>query len=592
MASLPLSCSISPTTIHPTSSQFFSRPNVFAKPPHFSTHTTRTRHFEVSCNAKNGGQNQKDSPPNEETSQGKFDRRNLLVGMGGLYGAANLVSADSPAFATPISAPDISKCTTGTNLNLQQPLDVNCCPPLSQQIIDYKLPTVTTMRFRPAAHLANKAYIAKYEKATELMKALPEDDPRSFMQQANVHCAYCNLTYEQTGDSSLKLQIHFSWLFFPWHRWYLYFYERILGKLIDDPTFGLPFWNWDNPPGMVMPGMYAQKDSTLYDELRNLDHLPPAIVNLNYDGQDPTDTSTIIPNNLTEMYKEMVSNATQLEDFYGAKYVTGTPPDPGAGTVERGSHTAVHRWVGQNTPNGLDMGNFFSTGRDPLFYAHHANVDRLWSIWRGLQGSKQKDFTESDWLNANFLFYDENKQLVRVYVKDALENEKLGYNFQKVGIPWLNSRPTARVTKSKVATTSNAPKATEISFPVKLDKVVKVLVDRPKKSRSKKDKEKEEELLVIDGIEVDTAKFVRFEVFVNDEDDKPNELLGNAEYAGCYSQVPHKNSTKVKTKIRLGLTELLEDLDIEDDDKILVSLVPKAGGEDITIGGIKIIYAS
>ncbi|KAL0320516.1 UNVERIFIED_CONTAM: Polyphenol oxidase I, chloroplastic [Sesamum radiatum] len=234
----------------------------------------------------------------------------------------------------------------------------------------------------------------------------------------------------------------------------------------------------------------------------------------------------------------MVRNVSKLEDFYGAKYVVGTAPDPGPGSVERGSHMALHGWVGENTPTGEDMGNFYSTARDPIFYSHHTNVDRLWTVWRGLRGPKPKDFPDSDWLEADFLFYDENAQLVRVKVVDTLDNEKMG----------------------------------------------------PKKSRSKKDKEKEEELLVIEGIEVDTAKFVKFDVFVNDEDDKPDEL-DKAEYAGCYSQVPHKNSTKVKTKIRLGLTELLEDLDVEDDEKILVSLVPKAGGEDITIGGIKIIYA-
>ncbi|CAA3032734.1 polyphenol oxidase, chloroplastic-like, partial [Olea europaea subsp. europaea] len=51
-----------------------------------------------------------------------------------------------------------------------------------------------------------------------------------------------------------------------------------------------------------------------------------------------------------------------------------------------------------------------------------------------------------------------------------------------------------------------------------------------------------------------------FDVFVNDEDD-PYILLDKAKYAGCFSQVPHKNSSKVKTKIRWGLTELIEDLD-------------------------------
>lgn len=174
-------------------------------------------------------------------------------------------------------------------------------------------------------------------------------------------------------------------------------------------------------------------------------------------------------------------------------------------------------------------------------------------------------------------------------MSDTLDNEKMGYVYQDMELPWLNRRPKARVQKSKIAAAGSG--AAETVFPVKLEKVVKVLVKRPKKSRSKKEKEKEEELLVIEGIEVDTGKFVKFDVFVNDEDDKPDEV-DKAEYAGCYSQVPHKNSTKVTTKIRLSLGEVMEDLDVEDDDKILVSLVPKAGGQDITIGGIKIIYDS
>ncbi|EYU26236.1 hypothetical protein ABFS82_08G199400 [Erythranthe guttata] len=580
MASLALSWSSAAAAAAAASSQL--------PPPSNSSVKTQTRRCNnITCKATN---NDKNTEPTQ-----KLDRRNLLLGIGGVYGgAAHLLSADNPpaAFAAPITSPDISKCTTGTNLNTQKPLDINCCPPQSAEIIDYQLPPVTQMRYRPAAHLAGKEYYAKFEKAVALMKALPADDPRSFMQQANVHCAYCNLTYPQTGDPKLKLQIHNCWHFFPWHRWYLYFYERILGNLIGDPTFGLPFWNWDNPAGMVMPERFAVQDSPLFNPRRNQTHLPPTPTDLAYSAKSPTNPKKIIPNNLTIMYGEMVRNVKKLEDFYGAKYVVGTKPDPGPGSVERGSHTAMHAWVGENTASGEDMGNFYSTGRDPLFYSHHTNVDRLWTIWRNQRsGPKQpKDFPDSDWLNADYLFYDENARLVRVKNSDTLENEKMGYVYQEVDLPWLKNRPAARVTKSKVAATTAAPPP-ETVFPVKLDKVVKVLVSRPKKSRSKKEKESEEELLVIEGIEVDTAKFVKFDVFVNDEDDEAADELDKAEYAGSYSQVPHRNSTTVKTRIRLGLTELLEDLDVEGDDKILVTLVPKAGGEDITIGGINIIYA-
>ena len=56
-------------------------------------------------------------------------------------------------------------------------------------------------------------------------------------------------------------------------------------------------------------------------------------------------------------------------------------------------------------------------------------------------------------------------------------------------------------------------------FPRKLDSTLRVDVPRPKKSRSKKDKEDEEEILVIKGMELDRNKFVKFDVFVNGEDD-------------------------------------------------------------------------
>ncbi|CAA2987527.1 polyphenol oxidase I, chloroplastic-like [Olea europaea subsp. europaea] len=453
MAALPLSWSFTTTTFAP----FVTRPS------HILIDSKRSDRFQVLFE-----QNQTGSTRSDEISHGKFDRRNVLLGMRGLYSAANLVSASS-TFATPLAAPDFTKCSRGTNLNTGQPLDVDCCPPVETKIIDYKPPPVTKIRFRPAAHLATKEYVAKYEKAVELMKALPADDPRNFMQQANVHRAYCNLTYDQVGALDLKIQIHNCWHFYPWHRC-----------------------------------------SSLFDARRNQNHLPPAVSDLPYFGTQSVYTTQIISNNLTVMYSEMVPNVQTLEDFYGAKYNTGTQPDQGPGTVERGSHTALHVSVGVVTSTGEDMGNFYSAGREPLFFSHHTNIDRLWTIWRDLRGSKAKDFVDSNWLNATYLFYDENAQLIRV------------------DTPWLKSRPVARAKKSKIASTTAAPSVDSI-FPVKLDKVVKVLVPRPQKSRSRKDKENEEELLVIEGIEVDTAIFVKFDVFVNDEDDDPN-ILDKAEY--------------------------------------------------------------
>ncbi|KAK4387218.1 Polyphenol oxidase, chloroplastic [Sesamum angolense] len=51
------------------------------------------------------------------------------------------------------------------------------------------------MRTRPAAHLASADYINRYNRALQLMRNLPATDPRNFLQQSYVHCAYCNGAY-------------------------------------------------------------------------------------------------------------------------------------------------------------------------------------------------------------------------------------------------------------------------------------------------------------------------------------------------------------------------------------------------------------
>ncbi|CAA3019238.1 polyphenol oxidase I, chloroplastic-like [Olea europaea subsp. europaea] len=551
----------------------------FAKPSYFFTHAKTSPSFRVSCNARNGEQNMKND------SEGKVDRRNMLFGLGGLYGAANLAS-NQLATAEPIKPPELDKCGTATNLNTGEKLDINCCPPTTQRIIDYRLPPVRYMRTRPSAHRVTPEYIFKYNMAIDRMKRLPADDPRNFMQQANIHCAYCNGAYDQPGQGTLDLQVHNSWLFFPFHRWYLYFYERILGKLIGDPTFALPFWNWDNPKGMTMPPMFVDPKSALYDEKRNQSNLPPAVIDLGMTGN--TDTLQVVTNNLTIMYTEMIRGNQTAEDFMGNPYREGTEPNPGPGASERGSHTAAHVWVGDpRQPSSENLGNFYSAGRDPLFYCHHANVDRMWTLWQYFLPSNKvpdKKITDPDFLNAAFLFYDENKQLVRVTVKDCLDNLRMGFDYERIDLPWLDYRPPPQTARARVIkTTSDAPLASTI-FPVTLDKIIRVQVPKAKKGKA-------DELLVLENIEVDTTKFLKVDVFVNDEDDNINEL-DKASYAGTYAQVPHKTNKKAnKTSIRLKLTDLYDDMDIEDDDTVLVTLVPRHQGGGITIGGIKIIEA-
>jgi polyphenol oxidase len=525
----------------------------------------------------------------------------MLIGLGGLYGAAGLVP-DPLALAAPISAPDINTCgaadlPTGAR-------KTNCCPPKTTKIIDFVPPQANYTRVRPAAHLADEAYIAKFNKALQLMRDLPDSDPRSFKQQASIHCAYCDGAYHQVGFPDLDLQVHDSWLFFPFHRWYLYFFERILGSLINDPTFAMPFWNWDSPAGMQMPALYTNSKSPFYDSLRNPKHQPPNVLDLDYNGTDTSETNQArINSNLTVMYRQVVSSGKTPQLFLGSSYRAGEDPDPGAGSLENIPHGPIHIWCGDpSQPNLEDMGNFYSAGFDPIFFGHHSNVDRMWSVWKSL-GGKRQDFTDPDWLNASFVFYDENANLTKVYVKDCLDSTNLGYVYQDVDIPWVTSKPTPRTSKvsqivkkvkkavSGVANAAEEVPSSAVVFPGKLDKKVTVLVPRPKKSRSKKEKDEEEEVLLIEGIEVDRDVFVKFDVFINDEDETTSGPH-KTEFAGSFVNVPHKHkhNKKIKTRLRLGISELLEDLGAEDDDNVLVTLVPKTGAGHVSIDAVQIEF--
>ncbi|KAI3911390.1 hypothetical protein MKW98_010277 [Papaver atlanticum] len=538
-----------------------------------------------------------DNHENEITSY--IDRRNMLVGLGGLYGATSTgFGADRMAVAAPIPPPDISNCGPADTPPGAAPVD--CCPPPSTKIIDFRKPSSSTpLRIRPAAHLVDEAYIAKYNKAYELMRALPDDDPRSFYQQANVHCAYCADAFDQSlaGFPGLELQVHSCWLFFPFHRYYLYFHEKILGSLIGDPTFALPFWNWDSPAGMKMPSMYVKPGSALYDPLRDPRHLPPTIIDLNYNFVEPNlSARQLITRNLTTMYRQMVSGGKTPTLFLGSPYRAGDPPNPGAGTIELIPHNTVHIWTGDpRQPNREDMGDFYSAARDPIFFAHHSNIDRMWTIWKRLGGNR-KDFTDPDFLNAAFLFYDEKKQLVRVRVKDCLEPENLRFKYQEVQIPWLQMKPKSSIARTLRNKIAKKKAVCETEYPITVDKTVQVLVKRPiTKKRSKKEKEEKEEMLIISGIGLDRGDPIKFDVYINDDGTVGPDA---SEYAGSFTNVPHVHedheSKKIKTCLKLGITGILEDIDAEDDDDILVTMVPRDSGrankDVLTIDGMEIQF--
>jgi tyrosinase len=49
-------------------------------------------------------------------------------------------------------------------------------------------------------------------------------------------------------------------------------------------------------------------------------------------------------------------------------------------------HDFIHGWTGGLNPatssDGGDMGNVGTAAYDPIFWAHHAMIDRIWYLWQ------------------------------------------------------------------------------------------------------------------------------------------------------------------------------------------------------------------
>jgi len=193
---------------------------------------------------------------------------------------------------------------------------------------------------------------------------------------------------------------HGSWYFEPWHRGYLIALETIIRDAIKDlpnapADWALSYWNY------FKPGQAA---------------LPPAFASPNWpdgNGDNPLFVSQRYgPNNDDNVFvpvDQIDENALGDPDFIGA--ANGGSPGFGGprtrfshgGSVHGGIETQPHDWVhglvGGSDPEtnlpGL-MSDPDTAGLDPIFWLHHANIDRLWQVWRTNPASHQ-DPPDADW---------------------------------------------------------------------------------------------------------------------------------------------------------------------------------------------------
>jgi tyrosinase len=246
-----------------------------------------------------------------------------------------------------------------------------------------------------------------HAKAVAVMKERPVDDPTSWSYQAAMHgsTAAPRDLYNQCK--------HGSWYFLAWHRMYLYYFERIVRAAVVESggpeDWALPYWNYGlNGENASLPTAFRDPTGAtnpLYVEERAAGInegglLPPEVT---------TDAAALARPQFVGRAEFGGGTAPPAEQFWGQ-----------TGRLEQTPHNDVHVVIG-----GW-MGNPDTAAQDPIFWLHHANIDRIWSEW-SVGGA---DPSDGAWKDQRFEFFDADGQQVSKSCGEVVDTvHDLGYTY-------------------------------------------------------------------------------------------------------------------------------------------------------------------
>src|SRR5262249_2444388 len=278
--------------------------------------------------------------------------------------------------------------------------------------------------------------IEAYRRAVEVMMKREVTDKTSWWFLANIHDVP-DAEYAQHA-SLLKYWRqcpHKNYFFLSWHRAYLHFFERIVRKASGDPDFVLPYWHYDDPKHVSLPtcflpddeefGKPPEKDPTAPSLRRN----PLARVNRHpyvdhrWIGLGDAVRETAATLSLDRF---AVDNKLDALKGFGGVRTKDLLTAESAGGMENAPHNLVHRVMGIEG----DLGTPETAARDPVFWLHHANVDRIWTKWTDPARGHIPPIDDDVWMTTKFTFVDEDGKDVVLTGADVLDNQfQLGYRY-------------------------------------------------------------------------------------------------------------------------------------------------------------------
>lgn len=223
----------------------------------------------------------------------------------------------------------------------------------------------TPLRFRRSASMLTPGQLATLRDAFARSQAIGDD--RGYGYWGGVH----GLPWPRGCDNA-----HGSPFFLPWHRAYLYFFERSLRDR--NPEAMLVWWDWRVPSGgrAALPEIFAEPGTraapnpllnALVDPLARRQGratlpgerpVPPEVLRATRTFRRPGHLPAPMPT-VAE-----VAQLLEIRDFLDFS------------SALEGLHGNVHVWTGGH------MREVPFAAYDPIFWAHHTMIDRLWRVWQ------------------------------------------------------------------------------------------------------------------------------------------------------------------------------------------------------------------
>jgi hypothetical protein len=250
---------------------------------------------------------------------------------------------------------------------------------------------MAAINYRKNIDCLTESELHELREALAEMYALPASNPNSFALQATFH-----------GGPPISYCRHGAPGFFTWHRAEVKAFEDALQAV--GCKVMLPFWDWSSGPSTGIPDACRQPT---YVNQSGATAPNPLYAGPRFGGGMTNRSATI--------------DTTSFDDL--AASVQSAMSEPTFSSFQsliNGPHGSIHVRVSG------DMCCVPTASYDPIFFLHHANVDRIWARWQ-LTHPAPLPAVEADWELPPF-----NRPFSTAWQRgsDVMSTDTLGYRYR------------------------------------------------------------------------------------------------------------------------------------------------------------------